>query len=620
MACFDPNLSGESSLLLSSYLGGNDDDWGWGIAASGDSICVAGSTESTNFNTTGGYQTSIGGNRDAFITLITDIYPEISVDPASKDYGTVYIGSSSTQTFTIYNTGAAPLFFDTLELAGSYPQYFSILNDNCSDTWIAASGSKTFQVRFTPTIVGAVTARVNIPNSDPDEGMLYVNLSGTGATPPGITVSPTSGLVTSESGATDDFTIVLDTQPTGNVTIGISSSNTAEGTVSQDSVTFTTDNWSSAETITVTGVDDSPPVDDGNIAYTIITAAAISSDSNYNNMNPSDVSVTNNDNDTAGITVSPTSGLVTSESGATDDFTIVLDTQPTGNVTIGISSSNTDEGTVSQDSVTFTTDNWSSAETITVTGVDDYIDDGNIAYTIITAAAVSSDSNYNNMNPADVSVTNNDNDTAGITVSPTSGLVTSESGATDNFTIVLDTQPTGNVTIGISSSNTAEGTVSQDSVTFTTDNWSSAQTIIVTGVDDSPPVVDGNIAYTIITAAAVSSDSNYNNMNPADVGATNNDNDTAGATVSPTSGLVTSEAGTTATFTIVLDTKPSDNVTFSLSSSNTAEGTVSQDSVTFTTDNWSSAQTITVTGVDDSPPVADGNIAYWRCSIIRQQL
>ena len=49
------------------------------------------------------------------------------------------------------------------------------------------------------------------------------------------------------------------------------------------------------------------------IAYTIVTAAATSSDANYNGLNASDVSVTNTDDDTAGITVTPTSGLATTE-------------------------------------------------------------------------------------------------------------------------------------------------------------------------------------------------------------------------------------------------------------------------------------------------------------------
>ena len=118
---------------------------------------------------------------------------------------------------------------------------------------------------------------------------------------------------------------------------------------------------------------------------------------------------------------------------------------------------------------------------------------------------------------------------AGITVSPTSGLVTTEAGGTATFTVVLDNVPTADVTVVLSSSDTTEGTVSPASLTFTSLNWNSAHTVTVTGVDDA--VVDGNIAYTIVTAAASSTDTNYNGLNPADVGVTNTDNDTAGVTV-----------------------------------------------------------------------------------------
>ena len=67
---------------------------------------------------------------------------------------------------------------------------------------------------------------------------------------------------------------------------------------------------------------------------------------------------------------------------------------------------------------------------MTVTGVNDAVVDGNVAYTIVTAAAASTDRNYNGVNASDVTVTNTDNDTAGITVTPTSGLTTTEAGGT----------------------------------------------------------------------------------------------------------------------------------------------------------------------------------------------
>src|SRR5439155_1605444 len=140
------------------------------------------------------------------------------------------------------------------------------------------------------------------------------------------------------------------------------------------------------------------------------------------------------------ISISPASGLVTSETGGTASFDVVLTAQPTANVVISIASSNTAEGTVSTSSLTFTSANWNTPQTVTVTGVDDLVDDGDVGYTIVTAAATSTDGNYNGVNPSDVSVTNIDNDTAGITVNPTSGLVTTEAGGTASFTVVLTSQ------------------------------------------------------------------------------------------------------------------------------------------------------------------------------------
>jgi hypothetical protein len=185
----------------------------------------------------------------------------------------------------------------------------------------------------------------------------------------------------------------------------------------------------------------------------------------------------------AGFTVTPTSGLVTTETAGTATFTIVLNQQPTANVSINLSSSDTTEGTVSPGSLTFSPLNWNSPQTVTVTGVDDSVDDGSTAYSIVTAAATSADGAYNGLDPANVSASNTDNDTFGVTVSPISGN-TSESGGTATFTVVLNSQPTGSVTIPISSDDTSEGTVSPSSLTFTSGNWNVPQTVTVTGVND----------------------------------------------------------------------------------------------------------------------------------------
>ncbi len=102
--------------------------------------------------------------------------------------------------------------------------------------------------------------------------------------------------------------------------------------------------------------------------------------------------------------------------------------------------------------------------------------------------------------------------TPGISVSPTSGLVTDEAGGTVTFDVSLAWEPTADVTIALSSSDTSEGTVNPASVTFTPANWDTPQTVTVTGVDDAD--TDRNVNYSIVTAAATSTDPDFDGLDP----------------------------------------------------------------------------------------------------------
>ncbi|MDT8343898.1 MAG: polyketide synthase, partial [Thermohalobaculum sp.] len=79
---------------------------------------------------------------------------------------------------------------------------------------------------------------------------------------------------------------------------------------------------------------------------------------------------------------------------------------PTADVSVTITSLDTSEGTVSPSAVTFTPANWNGPQTVTVTGVEDSVDDGDLGYTIVTAEAVSADLPYQDLDAADVAVTN----------------------------------------------------------------------------------------------------------------------------------------------------------------------------------------------------------------------
>ena len=117
-------------------------------------------------------------------------------------------------------------------------------------------------------------------------------------------------------------------------------------------------------------------VNDGDVTYTISTSSS-SGDGLYDGVDVADVEVTNLDDDDPGIRVVADS-LTTSEDPGDPvaTFTIVLDTQPSAPVTIGLSSDNTDEGTVLPPSIEFTVDDWDVPQTVTITGVDDDVDDG----------------------------------------------------------------------------------------------------------------------------------------------------------------------------------------------------------------------------------------------------
>jgi hypothetical protein len=105
-------------------------------------------------------------------------------------------------------------------------------------------------------------------------------------------------------------------------------------------------------------------------------------------------------------------------------------------VTIPLSSSDTTEGTVSPSSLTFTSANWSTEQTVTVTGVDDDLEDGHQSYTIVLGNATSADPDYDGMDPDDISVTNVDDDGGSNNPPSVPELVSPSDGATGLATTV----------------------------------------------------------------------------------------------------------------------------------------------------------------------------------------
>lgn len=145
----------------------------------------------------------------------------------------------------------------------------------------------------------------------------------------------------------------------------------------------------------------------------------------------------------------------TSEDGGSTTFTVRLKSLPKYSVTVTPSSQSLSEGTVSG-ALTFTTSDWYTPQTVTVTGVDDSLFDGDVAYTI-RLAGTSTDSNYNNIVDF-IDITNKDNE---VEISDTVIILKSE--GTFGITVSSYTNrnfPTNQFIVSTTVSTSLEGTSS----------------------------------------------------------------------------------------------------------------------------------------------------------------
>ena len=655
----------------------------------------------------------------------------LSLNPSSVSEN----GGVSTVSATLTHPSSEPTTVTVTGVSGAYT-----VGPGAAGTIVIAAGS-TANATDTATITAvdndvdaadnAVTVVATLTNSQGAGTVTGASLTITDDDTAALVVSPTPSttarLRTTEDGGTDTFTVELGSEPTGNVVLAVASGNTSEGTVSPSSLTFTDSTWSTAQTVTLTGVDDAPDNSvDGDQDYTVTLTVNTTStaDATYDAVSAVTVYAVNADNE-YGLDVGSVTGQAT-EAGGTAAFTVALLTRPLAAVTVSVTSRDASEGTASPSSLTFTDSTWNVTQTVTVTGLDDAIDDGDVAWDVRLDPS-SGDDNYDGLSNVDVSVTTTDDDdapgvvlalspasiaeTGGVatvtaTLSRASGAattvtvtavsdfytvgsdaviviaagstaaasdtatvaavdndtdapdragtvtatITNDRATTDGTTLavsggaltVTDDDGAPGVTLSLSASSISEnGGVSAVSATLTHPS-SAATTVTVTALSGAYTVGPGAAGTIVIAAGSTANGTDTATITAVDneVDAADNavtvtgtaansqgagtvtgasltitDDDTAAVVVSPapstTARLRTTEDGGTDTFTVELGSEPTGNVVLAVASGNTSEGTVSVSSLTFTDSTWSTAQTVTLTGVDDAPANSvDGDQDY----------
>ncbi|MYB28376.1 MAG: hypothetical protein F4X38_04475, partial [Acidimicrobiaceae bacterium] len=289
---------------------------------------------------------------------------------------------------------------------------------------------------------------------------------------------------------------------------------------------------------------------------------------------------------------------------------MALATQPSEEVTVTITGHDSTDVELSTATLTFTTVNWNIAQTVTVKAGQD--DDGTNDEVTLTHTATGGD--YQDLSDT-LAVTVVDND-RGIVFTPTSLEVAEEDATGSTYTVALATQPSEEVTVTITGQAGTDlmltGLSTADTLTFTTVNWNIAQTVTVkAGQDD-----DGTNDEVTLTHTAAGG--NYQDLSDT-LAVTVKDNDRR-IVIAPSSLTVTRGDTTGQSYTVRLSNRPSGNVTVTipgLARTDLALGGLSSaNTLTFTTDNWDVAQTVTVTAAhgtycsDEPEPTLNHTLAH----------
>ena len=195
------------------------------------------------------------------------------------------------------------------------------------------------------------------------------------------------------------------------------------------------------------------------------------------------------------------------EAGGTSTIRVRLGAAPSGNVTVAVSVSDTTEATVSPTSLSFTSTNFRTHKTVTVTGKNDSVYDGTKSYNVIFNPSSTADSGYNGLANKLVARTTTDNETAPTVTLALGSTSISENGGSTGVTASIGatdalTEANIVITVGAASSSDYNLTTNR-TLTIAAGQRSSTGTVSITAVDNSDWAASKSVTVTgTVTAPA----------------------------------------------------------------------------------------------------------------------
>jgi PKD repeat protein len=128
--------------------------------------------------------------------------PNIQIASTTLDYGNVFIGATASRYLVIVNTGAAPLILS--DIASSLPLYSAV-----STFTVAPGCTDSLEVCFTPTATGDFPATLSFHTNVTAHPDFSITLTGIGAIPPHIVVTPENISEATVSGHSVNSTVTI---------------------------------------------------------------------------------------------------------------------------------------------------------------------------------------------------------------------------------------------------------------------------------------------------------------------------------------------------------------------------------------------------------------------------
>ena len=403
----------------------------------------------------------------------------------------------------------------------------------------------------------------------------------------GVSIRPEE--LTIAEGGSDSYEVVLTSQPSHEVTVTITHSGDGDIGIDHRELTFTGSDWETPQTVTVSAAQDDDARDD----TATLSHSVASTDTDYNGIGVSEVDVAVTDDETAGVSIRPEE--LTIAEGASDSYQVVLTSQPSHEVTVTITHSGDGDISIGDQELTFTDSDWGMAKTVSVSSSQDgdAIDDT----ATLGHSMASADTDYNGIAVPEVAVTVTDDETAGVKVAPTRLAIPEDASTT--YTVVLTSRPSRPVVVALSHSGDPDISANLAQVSFEPSEWDNPSTVTVQASRD-PDAVDDTAT---LRHSASSSDSTYDGAPVDPVRITVGDLDSVGVNITPLN--LTIDEGASRTYTVVLASKPSQDVVVEVDRTGDEDVVPQPDSLTFTGSNWQDPQAVTVQALQDPDAVDD---------------